>query len=92
MQFITYGNLTIHIYIYIKSSRLLLFYQGKLLTEESLAREFGNSKEMVKSVVVSLQRKSNLQNALIKSIEAAKEVGNFHYEYQTSWGKTVIPL
>ncbi|KFK31114.1 hypothetical protein AALP_AA6G069800 [Arabis alpina] len=60
-----------------------------ILTEESLAREFGHSKEMVKSLVESLQRKSNPRNSLINSIEAAKEVGNVQYEYQTSWGKTI---
>ncbi|KFK31113.1 hypothetical protein AALP_AA6G069700 [Arabis alpina] len=61
----------------------------RFLTQESLTREFGNSKEMVKSVAGALQRTSNPQNELTNSIVAAKEVGNFHYECQTSWGKTV---
>lgn len=61
-----------------------------MLAEGSLAREFGSSKEIVKSVVEALQGKSNPQQAITNSIEIAKEVGNCHYEYQTSWGKTVI--
>ncbi|KAG7573372.1 Nucleotide-diphospho-sugar transferase [Arabidopsis suecica] len=61
----------------------------KYLAEESLAREFGKSKEMVKSVVDALQRKSYLHNTLKDSLEAAQEVGHCHYEYQTSWGNTI---
>ncbi|CAH2065652.1 unnamed protein product [Thlaspi arvense] len=61
----------------------------KLSTEESLVREFGNSKEMVKSVVGALQRHLYTQRICTNSIEAAKEVGNIHYEHQTNWGKTV---
>ncbi|CAH2065651.1 unnamed protein product [Thlaspi arvense] len=61
----------------------------KFLTEESLAKEFGKSKEMAKSVVGALQRKPNLQNIRTNSIEAIKEAGNIYYEHQTSWGKTV---
>ncbi|XP_006293362.2 cellulose synthase-like protein B3 isoform X2 [Capsella rubella] len=60
------------------------------LAEDNLAREFGNSKEMVTSVVNALQRKSNRQlSSLTDSLEAAREVGHCHYENQTSWGKTV---
>lgn len=62
------------------------------MDEESLEREFGNSKEMVKSVVNALQRKANLQNSFKTSLETAKEVGHCQYEHQTSWGKTVIFL
>nr|AAL85026.1 putative cellulose synthase [Arabidopsis thaliana]AAN71948.1 putative cellulose synthase [Arabidopsis thaliana] len=62
----------------------------KYLAEENLAREFGNSNEMVTSVVEALQRKPNPQNTLANSLEAAQEVGHCHFEYQTSWGKTVI--
>ncbi|CAH8361513.1 unnamed protein product [Eruca vesicaria subsp. sativa] len=61
----------------------------KLLAEESLEKKFGKSKEMVKSMVDALQRKSNPQDTLTNSIEAAQEVGHCHYEDQTSWGKTV---
>ncbi|XP_048634168.1 cellulose synthase-like protein B3 [Brassica napus] len=61
----------------------------RMLAEGSLAREFGSSKEIVKSVVEALQGKSNPQQAITNSIEIAKEVGNCHYEYQTSWGKTI---
>ncbi|CAN6843042.1 unnamed protein product [Brassica oleracea] len=61
----------------------------KLLAAERLERDFGKSKEMVKSVVDALQRKSNPQDTLINSSEAAQAVGHCHYEYQTSWGKTV---
>ncbi|VVB07425.1 unnamed protein product [Arabis nemorensis] len=60
-----------------------------ILTQESLTREFGNSKAIVKSVVSALQRESNPQNELTNSTQAAKEVGNSHYEYETSWGKTI---
>ncbi|XP_010510003.1 PREDICTED: cellulose synthase-like protein B3 isoform X1 [Camelina sativa] len=60
------------------------------LAEENLAREFGNSKEMVTSVVNALQRKPNPQHSsLTDSLEAAQEVGHCHYENQTSWGKTI---
>ncbi|XP_019101350.1 PREDICTED: cellulose synthase-like protein B3 [Camelina sativa] len=60
------------------------------LAEKSLAREFGNSKEMVTSVVNALQRKTNPQHSsLTDSIEAAQEVGHCHYENQTSWGKPI---
>jgi hypothetical protein len=59
------------------------------LAEENLAREFGNSNEMVTSVVEALQRKPNPQNTLANSLEAAQEVGHCHFEYQTSWGKTI---
>ncbi|XP_010413985.1 PREDICTED: cellulose synthase-like protein B3 isoform X2 [Camelina sativa] len=56
----------------------------------NLAREFGNSKEMVTSVVNALQRKPNPQHSsLTDSLEAAQEVGHCHYENQTSWGKTI---
>ncbi|KAG7638238.1 putative cellulose synthase (UDP-forming) [Arabidopsis thaliana] len=61
----------------------------KYLAEENLAREFGNSNEMVTSVVEALQRKPNPQNTLANSLEAAQEVGHCHFEYQTSWGKTI---
>ncbi|CDY19146.1 BnaA04g18860D [Brassica napus] len=61
----------------------------KLLAAERLERDFGKSKEMVKSVVDALQRKSNPQDTLINSSEPAQAVGHCHYEYQTSWGKTV---
>ncbi|CAA7049534.1 unnamed protein product [Microthlaspi erraticum] len=57
--------------------------------EESLEREFENSKEMAESVVDALQRKANIQNSLTKSLETAKEVGQCQYEHQTSWGKTI---
>ncbi|CAN7018974.1 unnamed protein product, partial [Brassica oleracea var. botrytis] len=60
----------------------------RMLAEGSLAREFGSSKEIVKSVVEELQGKSNPQQTITNSIEIAEEVGNCHYEYQTSWGKT----
>ncbi|KAF3577100.1 hypothetical protein DY000_02035059 [Brassica cretica] len=60
----------------------------RMLAEGSLAREFGSSKEIVKSVVEALQGKSNPQQTITNSIEIAEEVGNCHYEYQTSWGKT----
>jgi len=49
-------------------------------------RKYGSSKELVKSVVDALQRKSNPQKSLANLIEAAQEVGHCHYEYQTSWG------
>lgn len=65
------------------------FATRKFLAEESLARVFGNSKEMVTSVVDALQRKSNPQNSLTNSLEVAKAVGHCNYEYQTSWGKTI---
>ncbi|CAN8247689.1 unnamed protein product [Cochlearia groenlandica] len=55
----------------------------------STTREFGSSKELVKSVAFALQRNENPQNTLTNSLEAAKEVGNCQYEYQTSWGKTI---
>lgn len=71
---------------------VLLFHEGKYLDDANLAREFGNSKEMVKSVVHALQRKLNSQDNFANSLKAAQEVGHCHYEYQTSWGKTVIPL
>ncbi|KFK31116.1 hypothetical protein AALP_AA6G070100 [Arabis alpina] len=61
----------------------------EFLAEEDLVRKFGNSKEMVNSVVVALQRKSNPQTILTNSLDAAKEVGHCPYEYQTSWGKTI---
>ncbi|XP_024003856.1 cellulose synthase-like protein B3 isoform X2 [Eutrema salsugineum] len=61
----------------------------KILAEKNLAKEIGNSKEMVKSVVDALQMKSNPQQTLTNSIEVAKEVGNCHYEHQTSWGNTI---
>ncbi|CAE6025437.1 unnamed protein product [Arabidopsis arenosa] len=61
----------------------------KYLAEKNLERKFGNSKEMVKSVVEALQRKPNPQNTLANFLEAAQEVGHCHYEYQTSWGKTI---
>ena len=71
------------------SPLLLLFISGELLAEDSLSSGFGNSKEMVTSVVEALQRKPNPQNILTNSIEAAQEVGHCDYESQTSWGKTV---
>ncbi|CAB78571.1 cellulose synthase like protein [Arabidopsis thaliana] len=58
----------------------------EFLAEDSLVRKYGNSKELVKSVVDALQRKSNPQKSLANLIEAAQEVGHCHYEYQTSWG------
>ncbi|KAG2285776.1 hypothetical protein Bca52824_045380 [Brassica carinata] len=61
----------------------------RMLAEGSLAREFGSSKEIVKSVVEALQGKSNPQQTITNSIEIAEEVGNCHYEYQTSWSKTI---
>ncbi|AEC08698.1 cellulose synthase-like B4 [Arabidopsis thaliana] len=61
----------------------------KYLAEESLTREFGNSKEMVKSVVDALQRKPFPQKNLKDSLETAQEMGHCHYEYQTSWGKNI---
>ncbi|CAA7049535.1 unnamed protein product [Microthlaspi erraticum] len=61
----------------------------KFVGEKSLEREFGNSKEMAKSVVDALQRKANFQNSLTESLEMAKEVGQCQYEHQTSWGKTI---
>ncbi|XP_018482999.1 cellulose synthase-like protein B3 isoform X2 [Raphanus sativus] len=59
------------------------------LLAESLERDFGKSKEMVKSIVDALKRKTNPQDPFTNSIEAAQKVGHCHYEYQTSWGKTV---
>lgn len=70
---------------------LSLIHEGKFLAEDSLATKFGSSKEMVISMVEALKRKPNPQNSLTNVIEAAQEVGHCHYEYQTSWGKTVIP-
>ncbi|CAA7036873.1 unnamed protein product [Microthlaspi erraticum] len=61
----------------------------KLSAEKTLAEMFGISKELVKSAARALQRKANPQNNFTNSIEAATEVGNIHYEYQTSWGKTI---
>ncbi|KAL1220610.1 Cellulose synthase-like protein B6 [Cardamine amara subsp. amara] len=59
----------------------------ELLGEDSLVRTYGSSKELVKSVVDALQKKSsNPKNSLKNFIEAAQEVGHCHYEYQTSWG------
>ncbi|KAL9286921.1 putative cellulose synthase (UDP-forming) [Arabidopsis thaliana] len=58
----------------------------EFLSEDSLARKYGSSKELVKSVVGALQRKSNPQKSLANLVEAAQEVGHCHYEYQTSWG------
>ncbi|CAN8247687.1 unnamed protein product [Cochlearia groenlandica] len=52
-------------------------------------RNFGNSKEVVKSVIDALQRKSNPQNTLTNSIKASEEAGTCHYEDQTNWGKTI---
>ncbi|CAH8264499.1 unnamed protein product [Arabidopsis lyrata] len=68
---------------------LSLVATREFLVEDSLARRFGNSKEMVKSVVGAIQRNPNPQNILTNSIEAAQEVGHCHYEYQTSWGNTI---
>ncbi|CAH2059788.1 unnamed protein product [Thlaspi arvense] len=65
------------------------FATSQFLAEESLARDFGNSEEMVKSVVDALQKKSNPQNSLTNSLDLAQEIGHCHYEYQTSWGKTI---
>ncbi|ANM66819.1 cellulose synthase-like B6 [Arabidopsis thaliana] len=58
----------------------------EFLSEDSLVRKYGSSKELVKSVVDALQRKSNPQKSLANLVEAAQEVGHCHYEYQTSWG------
>nr|AAC25943.1 putative cellulose synthase [Arabidopsis thaliana] len=49
----------------------------EFLVKDSLARRFGNSKEMMKSVVDAIQRNPNPQNILTNSIEAAREVGHF---------------
>ncbi|CAF1866096.1 cellulose synthase-like protein B3 isoform X1 [Brassica napus] len=61
----------------------------KFLDEESLARKFGSSKEIRKSVANALQRKSNSQNILTNFLDEAREVGQCQYESQTSWGKTI---
>ncbi|KAL0716034.1 hypothetical protein Bca4012_065356 [Brassica carinata] len=61
----------------------------ELLDEDSFARKFGSSKDLVKSIVEALQRKSNPKTTLTNFIEAAKMVGSCHYEHQTNWGKTI---
>ncbi|RID66854.1 hypothetical protein BRARA_D01968 [Brassica rapa] len=61
----------------------------KFLDEESLARKFGSSKEIRKSVANALQRKSNSQNILTNFLDEAREVGHCQYESQKSWGKTI---
>ncbi|CAN6843030.1 unnamed protein product [Brassica oleracea] len=61
----------------------------KFLDEESLARKFGSSKEIKKSVANALQRKSNSHNILTNFLDEAREVGQCQYESQTSWGKTI---
>ncbi|ESQ50248.1 hypothetical protein EUTSA_v10001915mg [Eutrema salsugineum] len=61
----------------------------KILTDDNLSKVFGHSIEMTKSVVSALRGKLNRQHSLTYSLEAAREVGNLHYEYQTSWGKTI---
>ncbi|KAG7542819.1 Cellulose synthase [Arabidopsis thaliana x Arabidopsis arenosa] len=58
----------------------------EFLAEDTLVKRYGSSKELVKSVVDALQRKSNPQKSLENLIEAAQQVGHCHYEYQTSWG------
>ncbi|CAH2079069.1 unnamed protein product [Thlaspi arvense] len=68
---------------------LSLVARREFLDEDSLERKYGSSKEMVKSMVDALQRKSNPQNTITNSIEAAHEVGHCHYEFQTNWGETV---
>lgn len=60
------------------------------MDEDSLARKFGSSKELVESIVEALQGKSNPRTTLTNFIEAAQMVGHCHYEHQTDWGKTVI--
>ncbi|XP_022545531.2 cellulose synthase-like protein B5 [Brassica napus] len=61
----------------------------KFLDEDSLARKFGSSKELVISIVEALQGKSNPKTSLTDFIEAAQMVGHCHYEHQTNWGKTL---
>ncbi|WZZ08279.1 hypothetical protein YC2023_094200 [Brassica napus] len=61
----------------------------EFLDEDSLARKFGSSKELVISIVEALQGKSNPKTSLTDFIEAAQMVGHCHYEHQTNWGKTL---
>ncbi|KAJ0234762.1 hypothetical protein HA466_0271280 [Hirschfeldia incana] len=61
----------------------------ELLDEDSLAKNFGSSKELVKSIVEALQRKSNPKTTLTNFIETAQMVGSCHYEHQTNWGETL---
>ncbi|XP_044466004.1 cellulose synthase-like protein B4 [Mangifera indica] len=62
--------------------------QGKLYDNESL-KEYGNSKEFMKSAVDALKGKTDyFRSSLSNSLEAAHQVASCSYEYCTGgWGK-----
>ncbi|XP_027339836.1 cellulose synthase-like protein B4 isoform X2 [Abrus precatorius] len=62
--------------------------KGKV-ADEILTQQFGSSKTFVKSVAHALDRSSYSPNNISPSnfVEAAIEVADCGYEYETSWGK-----
>ncbi|XP_059452413.1 cellulose synthase-like protein H1 [Corylus avellana] len=57
---------------------------GKLV--ENWLLEFGSSKELIKSAAHALKGNTDPPNHLSDSIEAAHQVANCSYEYNSSWG------
>jgi hypothetical protein len=60
---------------------------GKLVENKLL--EFGSSKELMKSAAHALKGNIDPPNHLWESIEAAHQVANCNYEYNSSWGTKV---
>jgi hypothetical protein len=56
---------------------------------ENKLLEFGSSKELIKSAAHALKGNTDPPNHLRESIEAAYQVANCGYEYNSGWGTKV---
>ncbi|KAK3184396.1 hypothetical protein Dsin_031682 [Dipteronia sinensis] len=60
---------------------------GKIDGDEILLKEFGNSKEFIKSASHALKGKTDIRMDPSNSLDAAHQVAGSAYEYGSSWGE-----
>ena len=68
------------------------FNAGKVDSDEILVKEFGNSKEFIKSAGHALKGKTDIRMNPSNSLDAAHQVAGPAYEYGSSWGEKVSKI
>ncbi|KAJ1381429.1 Nucleotide-diphospho-sugar transferase [Sesbania bispinosa] len=65
--------------------------KGTSISQEEIKQKFGASKELIKSVVNTLEGRTYSPNDInvSKNVEAASQVADYGYEYRTGWGDQV---
>ncbi|KAK4845721.1 hypothetical protein QYF36_008311 [Acer negundo] len=72
-----------------ESGRYFNSVNGKVDGDEILVKEFGKSKEFIKSAGHALKGKTDIRMNPSNSLDAAHQVAGSAYEYGSSWGEKV---